>query len=76
MTSRWSATTLLYFLAQEDDYQAYAAYIRDTCLKPIFAEAKIVNNIGDMQHWYAFIAPAEYQQLKERIDLDILLRQS
>jgi len=61
---------LMHFFLKEDTYQPYMTYIRDTYLKEVFAETKIVNGIGDMQKWYSMLSPAKYQALKERVDLD------
>ena len=36
----------------------------------MFAETKIVSGLGDAEKWYSLLPPADYQQLKERIDLD------
>ncbi|MFH0939839.1 MAG: hypothetical protein V1899_11270, partial [Planctomycetota bacterium] len=62
---------LLNFFVKEDTFDSYAVYIRDDYLKEVFAEAKIVNGLGDMEKWYSLLNdPAKYQRLKERIDID------
>ena len=61
---------LAHFFAAENSYEPYAVYLRDTWLKPIFAETKIVNGIGDQEKWYSMISPAAYQQLKDRVDIE------
>ncbi len=61
---------LLHFFVKEDSYKPYMDYINDGYLKYHFAEAKIVNGIGNMEDWYSLLPPSRYQQLKERIDLD------
>jgi hypothetical protein len=62
---------LMHFFAGENDFQAYAVYIRDDYLKEVFAETKIVNGIGDMEKWYSMLNdPAKYQRLKDRVDID------
>ena len=61
---------LLHFFVQEADYKPYATWIDDVYLKRCFAEAKIVNGVGDMEKWYSMLPPSAYQQLKERVDLD------
>lgn len=61
---------LHHFFVEAADYSAYEPYIRDTYLKRHFAETKIVNGLGDAERWYSLLSPAEYQQLKDRIDLD------
>jgi len=61
---------LAHFFIEADDFRNYEKFIRENYLKSIFAETKIVNGIGDMEQWYSLMNPAEYQALKERIDLD------
>jgi len=61
---------LLHYFTTEDSFQPYARFIENTYLKHVFAEAKIVNGVGDMEQWYSMLPPAMYQRLKERVDLD------
>jgi len=58
------------FFVEEDTFKPYATYIRDTYLKPLFAETKIVNGIGDMEQWYSMLSPSAYRALKDRVDID------
>jgi len=61
---------LSHYFVKAKDYSAYVKYIKDTCLKEIFAETKIVNGVGDMEQWYSMMAPSQYQAVKDRVDLD------
>ncbi len=61
---------LQHFFVEAPDYKAYEPYILDTYLKRQFAETKIVNGLGEGEQWYSLLPPAEYQALKERVDLD------
>ena len=61
---------LLRFFREAADYNAYLPYIREDFLKPLFAEAKIVNGIGDPQQWVPLLTPDEYRRLKERVEID------
>ena len=61
---------LQHFFVEAPDYKAYEPYIRDTYLKRQFAETKIVNGLGEGEQWYSLLPPAEYQALKDRVDLD------
>ncbi len=63
---------LQHFFVEETDYKAYEPYIRDTYLKELFAETKILHGLGDARQWYAMLPPAKYQQLKDRVDLDFV----
>jgi hypothetical protein len=64
---------LQHFLLEADDIDAFDEYVQDTYLRRQLAEVKIVNGLGDPQRWYSMLSPAEYQALKERIDLDFAL---
>ena len=61
---------LHHFFVDENTYKPYEPYINDIYLKHNFAETKIVNGLGEPEQWYSMLPPAQYQQLKERIDLD------
>ena len=61
---------LLHLLKDEPTWEPWAAWLLDTWLKPVFAEAKIVNGIGDPEKWASLLSPTAYQALKERVDVD------
>ncbi len=61
---------LMNFFVKADSIKPYDTYINDIYLRKCFAEAKIVNGIGDMEQWYSLLPADEYQALKDRIDLD------
>jgi len=61
---------LLFFFQADADYAAFAPYLRDDYLKPLFAEAKIVSGAGDPQQWAPLLSPDAYKRLKERVDID------
>lgn len=61
---------LLEFFKQDKDFRAFETYLRDDFLKPLFAEAKIVNGIGEPQQWVPLLTPAAYARLKERVDIE------
>ncbi|MCP4006989.1 MAG: hypothetical protein GY725_22650, partial [bacterium] len=42
---------LLHFLTDEDDCQGWTEWIRDTFVKPLMAEAKIVSGAADPERW-------------------------
>lgn len=62
-----------FFVKAKKNYKEYARFIRDTYLRQVFAESKILNGIGDMEQWYSMMNPAEYQRLKDRVDIDFAL---
>ena len=63
---------LAHFFVAEADYKAYLPYLGDLFLKHLFAETKIVNGLGNAEQWYAMLPPAQYQALKERVDIDFV----
>lgn len=48
----------------------WTEYVLDTWLRPILAEALIVNGIGSAERWASLIPPTEFQRLKERVDIE------
>ena len=46
---------LMEYFKAESGYEAYAPFILDTYLKPVFAETKIVNGIGDQEKWFSML---------------------
>ena len=61
---------LLHLLKDEPSWEPWAAWLRDTWLKPVFAEAKMVNGVGDPEKWASLLTPQAFQALKERVDVD------
>jgi hypothetical protein len=60
---------LFHFFVQEDSYKAYSEYISDEILKQLFAEAKLVNKVGDAENWYSLLSPGQIQALQSRVDM-------
>jgi len=48
----------------------WTEFVRDTWLKPILAEALITKGIGNPERWASLITPTEFQQLKDRVDIE------
>lgn len=61
---------LLHFFVKDASYRDFEPYMQGDFLKHLFAEAKIVNGLGDAEEWYSMLPPAQYQQLKDRVDID------
>ncbi len=59
---------LLRYFVDAADFEAYRTYIGNTYLEGAFAEAKIVNGVGDQTKWYAMAS--NLQGLRDRIDLE------
>lgn len=64
---------LLHILKDEPAWEPWAVWLRDTWLKPVFAEAKITNGVGDPENWASLLSPSAFQALKERVDIDFSL---
>jgi len=61
---------LLHFLAEAKDTKEFEPYINDIYLRHLFAEAKIVNGLGEPEQWASLLPPQQFQQLRERVDLE------
>ena len=64
---------LSHFFVTAPDTKAYEKYIRKDWLQEVFATAKILNDIGDMEQWYSLMNPDRHRELKERVDIDFAL---
>jgi hypothetical protein len=60
----------LQLLVNEESYEAYTMFIKDSWLKPVFAEAKIVNGVGEPEKWASLLTPAAFAALKNRVDVE------
>lgn len=47
----------------------YLPYVLRAWLRPILAEALILGGHGNPERWASLLTPAEFQQLKERVDI-------
>jgi hypothetical protein len=63
---------LSHFFLEDTNTKEYEPWLNDTYLKHLFAETKIVNGLGDAEQWYSLLPPAQYQALKQRIDLEFV----
>lgn len=61
---------LMDFFADADGWEPYDEYIRDSYLKKVFAEAKLLAGAGKAEKWTAMLSPSEYKALSERVELD------
>jgi len=48
----------------------WTTYIAEEWLTPVLAEALITRGIGNPERWAALLTPAEFQTLKERVDIE------
>ncbi len=61
---------LLRFLKDAADSKKFAPYLRDSWLRRAFAETKIIHGIGKPADWASLLSPAEFQELKDRVDIE------
>ncbi|MEO6738994.1 MAG: hypothetical protein ABIP20_02010, partial [Chthoniobacteraceae bacterium] len=50
--------------------EPYTDYVRNSWLKPVLAEALITGGRGNPEQWASLLTPAEFQKLKERVDIE------
>ncbi len=60
----------LHVFVEANSWDNYSTFVRDDYLKKLFAEAKIVNGVGDAEKWSSFLTPSEFQALRDRVDLE------
>lgn len=48
----------------------WTTYIAEEWLTPVLAEALITHGIGSPERWASLLEPAEFQKLKERVDIE------
>lgn len=61
---------LLHFLEDAANDKKYAPYLRESWLRKIFAEAKVLSGKGKAEDWSSLMSPSEFQALKERVDIE------
>ncbi len=61
---------LLHFLKTANNDQAFAPFIAHEYLSELFAEAKLINGIGNAEQWFSMLSPSDVQALRSRVDLD------
>jgi len=63
-------TFLLEFLKDATSLEVFEPYLRDDYLKPLLAEAQLVNGLGRAEDWAKLLDPEAFRRLKERVDID------
>ena len=61
---------LLRLLRDDASWESWTTWLRDTYVKPLFAEAKITAGLGDPEQWASLLTPGAFQALKDRVDVD------
>ena len=60
----------LHFAATDAQWEPWTEWLRDTWVKPLFAEAKITQGAGETERWTSLLSPTGYQALKDRVDIE------
>ena len=60
----------LHFAATEPAWEPWTEWLRDAWVKALFAEAKITLGSGEPERWASLLPPADFQALKERVDIE------
>lgn len=59
------------FFLDAKDLKPFDTYMADGFLKEVFATAKVLGGVGDMEKWYSMLDnPGFYQALKDRVELE------
>jgi len=61
---------LLHLLTEAESIKDFEPYINDVVLRHFFAEAKLVNGLGDSERWASLLPPEVLKSLKDRVDID------
>lgn len=61
---------LQHFFKTDQSFKAFEPYLNNSFLKREFAESKIVNGLGDPEQWASYLTASEYQEIRERVDLE------
>lgn len=60
---------LMEYFKKAETYKDYSTYLRESYLKKLYAETKLLHGLGDAEKWYALLSPSYLKQLKERVTL-------
>ena len=61
----------LHFAADDEAWEPWTEWLRDTWVKAAFAEAKITAGKGEPEKWASMLSPSAYQALRDRVDIDL-----
>lgn len=62
---------LEHFLAEDENTNRFAPYIRQDYLDRVFAETKLLRGVGDPQKWFAMLGAGRVEQVKDRVELEL-----
>ena len=61
---------LLHFATTDASWEPWTEWLRDSYVKPIFAEAKVTRGVGKPEDWAPLLSPAAFQALRDRVDIE------
>ncbi len=59
-------------LREAESYDRYAPLIRESYLKQVFAETKLLYGVGEAERWYAMLSPSRVEELQKRVEISLL----
>jgi hypothetical protein len=62
-----------FFVTDQTSYNRFHQYLDDTWIQNIYVETNIVNMKGDMEEWFSLIPQHQFQEIKERVDIDFAI---
>jgi hypothetical protein len=62
-----------FFVTDQKSYNRFHQYLDDTWIQNIFVETNIVNMQGDMEEWFSLIPQHQFQEIKDRVDIDFAI---
>jgi len=60
---------LEHYFREDESYDRFTPFVRESYLKRVFAETKLLAGIGDPEEWYSLLEPSEVEALKERVEI-------
>ncbi len=60
---------LEHFFREEQSYDSYLPFLKDSFVKRVFAETKILYGLGDPKEWTTYLSPTEYAAIVKRVEL-------
>ena len=62
---------LLHFIGGGDAWKPFTRYLAADWVKPLAAEAGLVNGRGDPERWASMLDPSAFSSLRDRVDLEL-----
>lgn len=63
------SSCLQHFFANDNGYQTFAPFVKQSWLKSLFATTKLMLGQGDSERWFAMLGSTAVEQLQQRVEL-------